>query len=108
MLQQWWWHGLVVLLVCQALPVCTAQRSLENEFVTLPPAFGKQAPKRLVFNQQDLASCLADLTATTCVLRAPIKLNAEAWKQRFASTYGAAVNPKTRPNITITSGNSCC
>jgi hypothetical protein len=72
--------------------------------VTLPPEFGRQAPKRLVFNQADLAACLADLTATTCVLRAPIKIDAEAWKQRFASTYGAAVNPATRENITITSG----
>jgi hypothetical protein len=96
-----------MLLACQPLLLCGAQRSLENEFVTLPPAFGIRAPKRLVFNQADLAGCLADLTATTCVLRAPIKIDAEAWKQRFASTYGTAVNPASRKNITITTSECC-
>jgi hypothetical protein len=59
------WPQLLVLL---ALLASAAAATVEDDFARAPQ-IGTKAPRRIVFDQQDLAACLSDVSATTCVLQ---------------------------------------
>jgi hypothetical protein len=62
---------MVTALQCLVLVVvCSCVRgAIEDEFIAASSELRSQVPDRLVFNQDDLAQCLADSTAKQCVLR---------------------------------------
>jgi hypothetical protein len=59
------------VLRCLALLLFSSrvQAAIEDEFIEASPELRSQVPARLVFNQDDLARCLADSSAKRCVLR---------------------------------------
>jgi hypothetical protein len=62
---------MVTVLQCLTLlVVCSCVKgAIEDEFIAASSELRSQVPDRLVFNQEDLAQCLADSTARQCVLR---------------------------------------
>lgn len=61
------WQQLLLLLLA-FLASGAAAASLEADFVQ-QPELAALVPRRVVFNQRDLAACLSDVSATTCVLQ---------------------------------------
>lgn len=59
------WRQLLLLVF---LASGAAAASLEADFAE-QPEIAARAPRRIVFNQRDLAACLSDVSATTCVLQ---------------------------------------
>lgn len=59
------------VLRCLALLLFSSrvQAAIEDEFIEASSELRSQVPARLVFNQDDLARCLADSSAKRCVLR---------------------------------------
>lgn len=62
------WRLLFELLLLAFLASGASSSSFEVDFAK-EPQIASQAPRRIVFTQRDLAACLSDVSATTCVLQ---------------------------------------